>query len=301
MFELTFLGTAGTAPTASRGLPALLVGAGSERYLIDCGEGTQRQLHHAAAGFRRLGHVLLTHAHLDHVLGLAGLIASLGLFDLRTGLTIAGSRQTIGFVERYLAGIWPLPRAPIPLSLVALAPGPVAQGRTYTVGCFPVRHRGTESLGHRFDTLPRRHMDAERLTALGVPPGPLRMQLAKGDGVTLPDGRKVEAEAVLGPAMPGAGVAIVGDCEEVDSLVEYVHGADALVIEATFLAADAALAKERGHLTAAEAARLAAEAGVGALYLQHLSGRYDPAAIADRIFPNVRVMNDFDTVAVTAG
>ena len=300
MFELTFLGTAATAPTASRGLPALLVSAGSERYLVDCGEGTQRQLHHAEAGFRRLGHVLLTHAHLDHVLGLAGLIASLGLFDLRTGLTVVGSAQTIGFVERYLGGIWPLPRAPVPLSLVALEPGPVLRGRGYTVSCFPVRHRNTESLGYRFDTIARRHMDGERLNALGVP-GPLRATLAKGEAVTLGDGRRIEPESVLGPARSGASVAIVGDCEEAESLVEHVRDANALVIEATFLEADAELARRRGHLTAAQAARLTAEAGVGALYLQHISGRYDPAAIAAeaaQIFPNVRVMNDFDRISV---
>src|SRR5438067_425872 len=87
MFELTFLGTAATTPSPERGLSALLVGAGSERFLVDCGEGTQRQLLRAGAGFRRLRHVLLTHAHLDHVLGLAGLIATLGLFDQRGEMT----------------------------------------------------------------------------------------------------------------------------------------------------------------------------------------------------------------------
>jgi ribonuclease Z len=303
MFELTFLGTAATTPSARRGLPALLVGAGAERFLVDCGEGTQRQLHHAGAGFRRLGHVLLTHAHLDHILGLAGLIASLGLFDLREELTICGSAQTIAVVERYLSGLWPGHQAPVPLRLVALQPGPVLSGRGYTVSCFAVRHRGTESLGYRFATAPRRHMDAARLRALGVPPGPLRARLAKGAAITLPDGRQIDSEMVLGAAVPGASLAIVGDTEEVETLVPAVAGADALVIEATFLEADARLAAERGHLTAAQAGRLAAAAGVGALCLQHISGRYDPAAVADeaaRFFPGARVMNDFDTVTVVA-
>jgi ribonuclease Z len=304
MFDLTFLGTAATTPSARRGLPALLVGASAERFLVDCGEGTQRQLHHAGAGFRRLGHVLLTHAHLDHILGLAGLIASLGLFDLRDELTICGSAQTIAVVERYLSGLWPGRQAPVPLRLVALQPGPVLSGRGYTVSCFAVRHRGTASLGYRFATEPRRHMDAARLRALGVPPGPLRACLAKGEAITLPDGRQIDPEMVLGAAVPGASLAIVGDTEEVETLVPAVAGADALVIEATFLEADAALAAERGHLTAAEVGRLAAAAGVGALYLQHISGRYDPAAVAEeaaRFFSGARVMNDFDTVTVVAG
>ena len=304
MFELTFLGTAATTPSPERGLSALLVAAGSERFLIDCGEGTQRQLLRAGAGFRRLGHVLLTHAHLDHVLGLAGLIATLGLFDLRGELVICGSRQTVEFVERYLLGIWPQSLAPVPIRFVALEPGPVLEAKTYRIGCFAVRHRGSDSLGYRFETMPRRHLNAKRLAELGVPAGPLRARLAAGEPVVLPDGRRIDPEAVQNRTTPGISLVVVGDCEEVDSLTGPVAGADALVIEATFLEADAELAAKRGHLTAAQAGRLAAEAGVGALYLTHISGRYDPAAVeaeARQFFSNARVMNDFDHVSVGAG
>jgi ribonuclease Z len=303
MFELTFLGTAASTPSAERGLPAVLVQAGSERFLIDCGEGTQRQLLRAGSGFRRLGHVLLTHAHLDHVLGLGGLIATLGLMDVRTPLRICGSGETMRFVAQYLGSLYPLPRAPVPLDFVALQPGPVLSAPEFRVTCFPVRHRGTESLGYRFDTTPRRHLRADRLAELGVPSGPLRAQLAAGEAVVLPDGRRIEPETVQGPTAAGAGVAIVGDAEEVETLIAPVGGADALVIEATFLEADAALAAERGHLTAAQAGRLAAETKVGALYLTHISGRYDPADIAAearRFFANVSVVSDFDRVTVTA-
>jgi ribonuclease Z len=303
MFDLTFLGTAASTPSAERGLPAVLVGAGSARFLIDCGEGTQRQLLRAGSGFRRIGHVLLTHAHLDHVLGLGGFIATLGLFDVRNPLSICGSGETLRFVERYLASLYPLPRAPVPLQFVELQPGPIFSFGEFTVTCFPVRHRGTESLGYRFDATPRRHLRADRLAALGVPSGPLRAQLAAGKTVVLPNGRRIDPESVLGPAAAGMGLAVVGDAEEVESLIAPVSGADALVIEATFLEADAALAAERGHLTAAQAGRLAAAAKVGALYLTHISGRYDPADIAAeaaRSFPNVAVANDFDRVTVAA-
>jgi ribonuclease Z len=304
MFDLTFLGTAATMPSAERGLPALLVGAGRRRFLVDCGEGTQRQILRAGSGFRRLGHVLLTHAHLDHVLGLAGLAATLGLLDLRGELTICGSAETVGFVERYLLALWPERRAPVPLRFLALRPGPVLSEAGFRLSCFPVNHRGTESLGYRFDEIPRLHLDAERLASLGVPGGPLRGRLAAGESVVLPDGRRVEPRQVLDPPRPGAALAVIGDAEEVDSLIAPVRGADALVVEATFLGADAALARERGHLTATEAGRLAAAAGVGALYLTHISGRYDPAEIAaeaDARFPNVTVVDDFDRIAVLAG
>ena len=303
MFELTFLGTAASTPSAERGLPAALVQAGGERFLIDCGEGTQRQLLRAGSGFRRLGHVLLTHAHLDHVLGMGGLIATLGLMDVRTPLRICGSGETMRFVAQYLGSLYPLPRAPVPLDFIELQAGPVLAADAFTLRCFPVKHRGTESLGFRFETVARRHLDAGQLAALGVPPGPLRAELAAGRSVLLPDGRRIEPEMVQGPPAPGVSLAVVGDAEEVDTLIAPVAGADALVIEATFLERDAALAADRGHLTAAEAGRLAAEAGVGALYLTHISGRYDPAEIAaeaGRSFDNVSVASDFDRVSVTA-
>jgi ribonuclease Z len=303
MFDLIFLGTAASTPSSERGLPALLVGAGGRRFLIDCGEGTQRQMLRAGIGFRRLGHVLLTHAHLDHVLGLAGLIATLGLFDLRGELAICGSHETVGFAERYLSSLWPQGQAPVPLRFVELAPGPVMAERSCRISCFPVRHRGTASLGYRFETPPRRHLRADRLAALGVPDGPLRARLAAGEAVVLSDGRRIAPESVEGNLAPGASLAVVGDAEETQSLVAAVRGADALVIEATFLEADAALAAARGHLTAGEAGRLAAAAGVGALYLTHISNRYDPAAVAaeaSRFFTNPVVVNDFDRASVNA-
>jgi ribonuclease Z len=303
MFDLTFLCTAASTPSAERGLPAVLVGAGSQRFLVDCGEGTQRQLLRAGSGFRRLGHVLLTHAHLDHVLGLGGLIATLGLMDVRMPLRLCGSPETMRFVAQYLGSLYPLPRAPVPLEFVELQPGPVLATSEFGVTRFPVRHRGTASLGYRFDTIARRHLDADRLALLGVPPGPLRAELAAGRSVVLPDGHRIDPDMVQGPPAVGASLAIVGDAEEVDTLIGPVGGADVLVIEATFLEADAALAKERGHLIAAESGRLATAAKVGALYLTHISGRYDPADIAaeaGRFFANVTVAGDFDRVSVIA-
>ena len=277
MFELTFLGTAASAPSAERGLPALLVAGNGRRILVDCGEGTQRQMLRAGIGFRRLERVLLTHRHLDHVLGLGGLIATLGLLRAGGELVIHGGRETLAFVERYLLALWPERLAPLSIGLAALEPGAVIDEESFRITCFPVSHRGVESFGFRFDTPPRRHLRPDRLAALGVPDGPWRAALARGEAVILDDGRRIEAEDVLGPTRAGASLAVVGDTDETRTLVEAVRGADALVIEASFLERDAALAKCRGHLTAAEAASLAAEARIGTLYLTHLSGRYSAA------------------------
>lgn len=302
MFELVFLGTAATAPQAERGLPACLVAAGPQRFLIDCGEGTQRQLLRAGLGFRGLSHVLLTHPDLDHILGLAGLIATRALFDLDGALEIIGSAETLAFVSRYLAATIG-GGAGTAYRLRAVKPGPILAARRWRLDAFAVSHRAAASLGYRFAAEARRPLLPERLDALQVPHGPERAALARGETVTLIDGRRIAPEMVEGPGRAGAHLAIVGDAADAASLTDAVRGADLLVIEATFLARDAELARQRRHLTAAEAARLARDAGVGRLVLNHISGRYrveEIAAEAAAIFPESRVAADFDRFHVAA-
>jgi ribonuclease Z len=302
MFELVFLGTAAAVPSAERGLPALLVARGPDRFLVDCGEGTQRQLIRAQLGFRGLGHVLLTHAHLDHVLGIAGLLATLALYRAGGAIEIIGSNETVAFVRRYLADTIG-PHRDGGYRLRAVPPGPVLSRPDWRLDAFPVAHRGTESLGYLFRAEARHPLLPECLDALGVPKGPERAALADGRPIVLVDGRQIAPEMVQAPPVPGAKLAIVGDTEEIGSLVEPVRGADALVIEATFLERDAALARSRGHLTAAAAGRLARDARVGELLLTHISGRYEPEEIlaeAAGLFPNTRVVADFDRISVTA-
>jgi ribonuclease Z len=296
MFELTFLGTGASTPSTERGLPALMVSGGGSRVLVDCGEGTQRQILRAGLGFRRLERILLTHRHLDHVLGLGGLVATLGLLRAAGALRIHGGRATLEFVLRYLSALWPEGGAPIDIECIALEPDVAIQEKDFAIRCLPVSHRRVESFGFRFEVPARRHLLPDRLAALGVPDGPLRATLARGERVTLADGRTIEAAAVLGPPEPGASLVVIGDVDETRSLIEPARGADALVIEATFLEKDAAIAAAYGHLTAAAAGRLAAEAEVGMLYLTHLSGRYDGDAVAAearRYFPHIRLAVDF--------
>jgi ribonuclease Z len=301
MFDILFLGTAGSVPSAERGLPALLVSFGRHRVLVDCGEGTQRQLRRSGAGYRRIDRILLTHAHLDHVLGLAGLTATLALQEIAQRLTIHGGPATLRFVRRYLIdAVW-AGRPPIPLDLSELAPGPVWQDDAFRITCFPVRHRDTDSFGFRFEAVGRRHFLTERAAALGVPDGPARRDLVRGSAVVLGDGRRIEPDDVLGPPRPGSALAVIGDVEDTASLIDAVRGADGLVIEASFLARDAELARRRGHLTAAEAARLAAAAGVRALYLTHLSERYRPEEVlaeARGYFPRVELAADLQHAVV---
>jgi ribonuclease Z len=173
--------------------------------------------------------------------------------------------------------------------------------RGWRLAAFPVAHRGTDSLGYLFEEEARRPLLPERLDALGAPEGPERAALALGRSVVLADGRHITPEMVQGPAVAGIKLAVIGDTEDTAILIEPVRGADALIVEATFLERDATLAGPRGHLTAAAAARLARDADVGELLLTHISGRYKTEEIlaeAAGIFPKVRVAADFDRISV---
>jgi ribonuclease Z len=222
------------------------------------------------------------------------------LWGLSGAIEIIGSGETVEFVRRYLAVTVGAENG---YRVRAVSPGSVFSLPGLRLDAFAVAHRGTQSLGYRFDEGLRRPLLGERLAALGVPDGPARRELAKGRPVTLADGRLIAPDMVRGAEAPGARLAVIGDVEEVVSLTHQVRAADALVIEATFLDRDGALAGSRGHLTAASAGWLAHEAEVGELLLTHISGRYRPEEIKEEaagIFPRTRIVADFDHISVAA-
>lgn len=300
MFALTFLGTSASVPSAERNHPGLLVEAAGKRILVDCGEGTQRQLLRAGAGFRRLDRILLTHGHLDHVLGIPGLFSTLGLRQSADAMTIHAGQGTLDIVSRMLAGLWGAGRAPIPVEFAPLTQGQVIDAGDFTIDGFPVRHRDTDSFGFVFESPARRHLLSDRLTALGVPDGPMRGELAAGRPVVIGD-RAIDPEDVLGPPSGGRKLVVIGDIETTDGLSKHVADADLLVIEATFLDRDASTARAYGHLTATEAASFAAASNVKQLVLVHMSGRYPDDEIlaeATKVFPHTRIAADFDHFVV---
>jgi ribonuclease Z len=181
--------------------------------------------------------------------------------------------------------------------LTDLKPGTIMEDASFQLSAFPVTHRGPDNFGFTFMQKARRPFLAEEAEDLGVPAGPERAQLVRGRAVTLADGRTIHPDQVLGPAVPGTKFAFVGDAARIDNLVEPVRGADSLAIEATYTSLEADVAREFGHLTASQAAKLAAEAGVGTLLLHHLSRRHserDILAEAKPVFPNTIVANDLD-------
>lgn len=300
MFALTFLGTSASVPSVERNHPALLVEAAGKRILVDCGEGTQRQLLRSGAGFRRLDRILLTHAHLDHVLGIPGLFSTLGLRQTSDTMTVHGGQGTLDLVISMLAGLWGAGRAPIAVTFAPLTEGQVLDAGDFTIDCFPVRHRDTDSFGFVFRSPARRHLLSERLASLGVPDGPMRGELAAGRPIAVA-GRTIDPEDVLGLPSGGSKLVVIGDTETTEGLSSYAADADLLVIEATFLDRDASTARNYGHLTARDAAAFAAANNVGQLILAHQSGRYEDDEVlaeAAAIFPNTRIAADFDRIVV---
>jgi len=298
LFEIVFLGTSASAPSVHRGLPALLVQHEEHRFLIDCGEGTQRQILRAGVGFKRLNKIFLTHGHLDHILGLAGLVSTFLRWDVMEEIKIYGTQHTLDRVHDLIFGVVLRGyRGKPPVTLYDIRPGQFFETERFTVTAFSVDHRGSDSLGFHFKERSRRPFLPEQAERLNIPPGPWRRDLVEGKTVTLPDGRRVKPDQVLGKAQQGTSLVVVGDAGKVDTLISPVREADGLVIEATYTEEEKDLAQQFGHLTAAQAANLAKKANVGELYLTHLSRRYRERDILDEaqaIFPTTHVARDFD-------
>ncbi|MCS7285692.1 MAG: ribonuclease Z [Anaerolineae bacterium] len=301
MFEVVFLGTSASAPSVQRSLPAAVVLHNQHRFLIDCGEGTQRQILKSGLGFRRLNKILLTHGHLDHILGLGGLISTFARWEAISEVEIYGGKWALRRVKLLMKVVFMDEIPPINIIYREIGPGVIMEDDKFVLRAFKVIHKGADSLGFLFEEKPRRPFLVEKAEALGVPAGPERRRLVQGEPITLPDGRVIHPDDVLGPPVPGAKLVFVGDASSTRGLAEVACKADALVIEATYLEPEKELARQYGHITAAEAAHLALEAEVRNLYLVHISRRYsvnEVLAEAQAIFPNTTVVNDLDRIVV---
>jgi ribonuclease Z len=274
------------------------------RFLLDCGEGTQRQILRSGLGFKGLNRILLTHSHLDHILGLGGLLSTLGRWEAMAEIDIYGGRATLDRVSDLIFRVvWRGYRPPVKINMIALEPGMVIlEDEKFRLSTFPVSHRGPDSYGFLFEERARRPFLPEKAEALGVPFGPERGRLVQGESVTLADGRVVMPDQVLGETIPGTKYVHVGDVGRTSDLVSVCRNATALTIEATYIDEEAEMAARFGHLTAGQAAALARDAGVEALLLTHLSRRYYGREIRDEaraIFPNTFVARDLDHFQIT--
>lgn len=276
--------------------------AGEHRFMIDCGEGTQRQILRSGLGFRRLDKILLTHGHLDHILGLGGLASTLGRWETLDALNIYGGKQTLKRVHALMEVVFGENQVPtMGIVLNNLEPGQIFANKHFTLNAFSVRHRGGDCFGFTFEEKTRRPFLPEKAEELAIPNGPLRRDLVSGQSITLDNGRVIEPDEVLGAPQRGTKLCFISDVSHTGPLHEQAHESDLLIIESTYLDRDKELAKKHGHITAVAAARLAKKANVKQLLLHHVSRRYRTQEVVEEarnIFPNTIVASDLDIVQV---
>ena len=290
-----FLGTAASRPTVERGVSSLAIVREGETLLVDCGEGTQRQMMRYGISFA-LDDIFFTHLHADHVIGVIGLLRTLSLQGREPALRLWGPRGASRVLRR--AEQFGFDRLCFPVEVVELAPEERVERAGYAIVPYAAEHGGAPALGYALVEETRRgRFNPELARELGIPEGPLWGQLHRGLAVTLPDGRSVDAASLVGPTRPGRRVVVTGDTRPCAATIEAARGADLLVHEATFAEEEAARAAETGHSTAREAAEVAAAAGVRRLALTHFSARYshDPSELereARPVFPAVTLARD---------
>ena len=288
-----FAGTAGSVPSARRGLPAVLIRRGGEKLLFDCGEGTQRQLLRSI-GLVDVERIFITHFHADHWLGLPGMLKSLALRERTEPLTVYGPpglKDLLGSMRAVFG------RVPYELTITELEPAETVEGDGYLIAAVPVRHKGNSCFGYVLveDARPG-ELDPRRAEELGVKPGPDFGRLQRGETI---DG--VRPEQVMGPTREGRKIVISGDTAPCEALAIASHQADLLVHEATFLQEEAERARQTFHSTARQAAELARDAEVRLLALTHVSSRYAGGELreeAREIFAATESPRDFDTIEV---
>jgi ribonuclease Z len=305
LFELHFLGTSASAPSAHRGLPAQVVKHSQFRFLVDCGEGTQRQILKSGLGFRKLNRILITHGHLDHILGIGGLISTYLRWEAIDQLDIYAGAHALERIRDLIfrvviRGVKP----PFPVNLIPVEQGKIIQEKDFSVSAFPVNHRGPDCFGYIFEEKGRFPFHADKAEELKIPQGPWRRDLAQGKPAELPDGRLIQPQEVLGEFETGAKLVIVGDTGETKSLIPFCENADGLVIEGTYLQSELDMADQFAHLTAHQAAELAREASVKKLFLTHISRRYREKDIQDEartVFPETEVARDMAQFTIKRG
>jgi ribonuclease Z len=294
--SVLFLGTSGSMPTVQRAPASVLIRRGGDRILIDCGEGTQRQLLRSV-GLPDVEHVFLTHFHADHFLGLPGMMKTFALRGRDVPLTIYGPRGLRALMSdlRRIYG-----KLTYEVKLAELGPNDAVELDGYRVGAYAVQH-GTEALGYALveDERPGR-FDPARAAELGVEPGPQFGVLQKGEPVEA-GGRTVQPGEVMGESRPGRKIVVTGDTEPCESTIAIAHRAELLVHDGTFAEEELERARQTGHSTARQAAEVARAAEVSMLALTHLSSRYFAPVIeqeAQAVFERAIVPRDFDVIEI---
>ena len=270
--SLRFLGTSASRPTIERNVPSIALVREGETLLIDCGEGTQRQMMRYGVSFA-LRDIFFTHFHADHVLGVIGLMRTMALQGRTDALHLWGPRGA-GKVLRRAEGFG-AERLGYPVEITELTTEEPIRRTEYAIVPFLADHRGAPTLGYALVEDDRKgRFNPDRARELGIPEGPMWGKIHRGISVTLDDGRTIDPSMLVGAPRKGRRIAITGDTRPCDATIAAARGADLLVHEATFAEEEAQRALETGHSTAREAAGIAHAAGAKRLLLTHISARY---------------------------
>ncbi|MFH0884275.1 MAG: ribonuclease Z [Candidatus Micrarchaeota archaeon] len=280
MLRVTFLGTSGSTPTIERGMPGLAIKYESELMLWDCGEGTQRQLMRYKVGYGSIDSIFISHPHLDHYLGLYGLLETLKLSS-------PSPRPLRLFLPRGV-DVEGYPFA----KTEKIKSGELYRGRGFSISAFAVKHcRGSH--GFVFEEEERVKFHEEKAHSLGLK-GKLFREIQQKGRVKTEKG-EIRLEDITWKRK-GRKIVYTGDCGPDDNTIEAAKGADLLIHEATFDSSKDAEAKERLHSTAEDAAKIAKNAGASRLVLTHISPRYSDTALlleqAQAIFPKTEIALD---------
>ncbi len=293
MMRIRFLGTAASRPTVGRNVSGIAVQREGESVLLDCGEGTQRQIMRYGTGFS-FSRIFITHGHADHFLGLPGLLRTMGLQGREEGMTIYGPEGTVKLLRAAVR--MGVERLAFPVEIKGLRDGDRVDFDGWAMHAYEVDH-GVAALGCALVEERRLgRFDVETARRLGVPEGPLFGRLHRGETIEV-GGRTITPAEVVGPARPGRKVVYTGDTRPTRATAAMAVGADLLIHEATFGRQEKRRAHDTRHSTAVEAARVAARAKVKRLVLTHLSARYaDSPKVLEKqaraVFPASTIARD---------
>lgn len=302
--EAFILGSGGMMPLPNRHLTSVLLRREGELFLFDGGEGTQVSLRRLNLRWKKISAIFVSHTHADHVTGLPGILMLSSQVDRDDPLVIVGPPRIAEYIESSRRVLDMYINYEIVVKEIT-EPGIVYEGEGFRVRAFPLRHT-KPCVGYAFEEEPRPGaFHPEKADALQVPRGPLWARLQAGEAVTASDGSTVQPEQVLGPPRSGRKFSFVTDSLYFPEIAPEVAGSDLLVCEGMFERALEESAREKKHMTAEQAARVAVAAGgVKKMALIHYSPRYTEHNLkqllkeAQEIFPETVLSRDRATYPI---
>ena len=277
----------------------------SELWLFDCGEGTQHQFIKSNLKLSQIKKIFITHMHGDHIYGLPGLLASIGLAGSSSGIDLYGPAPLKNFIDSCLYNSSSRLAYSIQFHKIesaAIQQEILFEDSDLEVKTAPLKHR-IPSFAYRVNQKDRPgRFDINKAKSLKIPPGPIYAALQRGEDVQLDDGRIFSGKNFSGPSRPGLSLVYCTDTVFTESAIELSKDADLLIHESTYAYEETEMAYQRGHSTATMAAQTAAKANVNQLILTHFSPRYnhgnqispnDLLNEAKAIFPNTLLAKDF--------